>query len=239
MVQPLASALGDVPNSRHPAIVTPVAVERAYDNRSKYRSAWWTRYFKEELSYFWPPRLDEPGHDESGYRWLSRSDLFALAATVSDHPELHTAVAAYVWGVGKNAYSIGWLVRAFTTNAETVEDNLRRAASILERDGAVAAYESMQSNGPAKTKFMGPAYFTKFLFFAGYHHPAVMGLRPLILDKRVATALRARGVFGPRAGDTGWPSDLYERYLVYCEQQNPDDPESVEVELFNEGRQLG
>jgi hypothetical protein len=74
------------------------------------------------------------------------------------------------------------------------------------------------------------------LFFIGYQNPAVTGLRPLILDKRVATALRSRGVFGPKAGDTDWPSSLYERYLTYSHEQNPAEPEAVEAALFNEGR---
>ncbi|MGB3483671.1 MAG: hypothetical protein WBB07_15845 [Mycobacterium sp.] len=209
---------------------------RAYDDWAKYRSEWWTRYFTGELSYFWPTQLDQPEIDNNGYRWFSRSDVFALAATESEHRELHTAVAAYVWGLGENAYSIGRLVRAFTTNADTVEDNLRKSASILESDGAVAAYQSMLRGGEAQTKFMGPAYFTKFLFFIGYQNSAVTGLRPLILDKRVATELRARGVFGPKADNADWPSTLYERYLTYCQDQNPADPEAAEAELFIAGR---
>lgn len=167
---------------------------------------------------------------------MSRSDVFAIAATESDHRDLHTAVAAYVWGVGFNArISIGRLVRAFTTNADTVEKNLQAAATTLADDGAVAAYAMMRVGGAARTKFMGPAYSTKYLFFRGYHD-AGTGLRPLILDKRVATALRGRGVFGPRTGDGGWSSDLYRQYLDYCHDQNPADPEAVEAELFNEGR---
>ena len=90
------------------------------------------------------------------------------------------------------------MVRAFTANADTVEDNLRAAAATLVNDSAVAAYDAMLSGGTAQTKFMGPAFFTKFLFFIGYQNPAVTGLRPLILDKRVVTALRARGCLAPR-----------------------------------------
>lgn len=210
--------------------------ERAYDNWAKFKSSWWTKYFTGDLAHFWPQQLDDDEVDNKGYRWVSRDGVFAIAAADGEHRELHTAVAAYVWGLGKNAYDIGRRVRAFTMNADTVENNLRTAASILETDGAVAAYESMLHGGAAQTHEMGPAYFTKFLFFIGYQNPAVTGLRPLILDKRVATALRHRGTFGPKAGNGGWPSDLYERYLTYCQEQNPDDPEAVEADLFNEGR---
>jgi hypothetical protein len=213
--------------------------EKAYDNWAKYRSAWWTRYFTGELAYFWPSRLDESEPDAGGYRWISRSGVFDIAATESEHRELHTAVAAYVWGVGFNSrMSIGRLVRAFTTNAETVEGNLRRGATILAQEGAVAAYESMLAGGSAQTKYMGPAYFTKYLFFTGYQDTGAE-LRPLILDKRVASALRERGVFGPRAGNADWPGELYRRYLTYCHEQNPNDPVAVEADLFNEGRASG
>lgn len=210
--------------------------ERTYNNWAKYRSEWWTRYFNDSLAHFWPPQLDQTEIDANDYRWVSRNDVFRIAASDFEHRELHTAVAAYVWGLGKNAYSIGRLVRAFTTNADTVENNLRTSAAILVSEGAVAAYHSMLRGGPARTKFMGPAYFTKFLFFIGYQNPGVTGLRPLILDKRVATALRGRGVFGHKVGDADWPSNLYSRYLSYCHEQNPSDPEATESELFTEGR---
>ena len=84
-----------------------------------------------------------------------------------------------------------------------------------------------------------------FDVFAGVRHAddgqrlraeASNRLRPLILDKRVATALRERGIFGPRAGNADWPSDLYRRYLTYCHEQNPADPVALEADLFNEGR---
>ncbi|QEN15934.1 hypothetical protein ACRDU6_27475 [Mycolicibacterium sp. ELW1] len=217
--------------------MTDTGEERAYADWAKFKSSWWTdKYFTGGLAHFWPPRLDQLEPDKDGYRWLSRDEVFGIAATDSEHRELHTAVAAYVWGIAKNAYLIGRLVRAFTTNGDAVESNLRLAASTLTADGAVAAYESMLPGGPAHIKYMGPAYFTKFLFFTGYRNSAVAGLRPLVLDMRVATALRSRGVFGPKVGDGGWPSSIYERYLTYCQAQNPDDPEAVEEELFNEGR---
>lgn len=213
--------------------------ERPYSNWAKYRSEWWKRYFSDELAHFWPPTLDQLEIDDNGYRWISRDDVFRIAADESEHRELHTAVAAYVWGLGKNAYSIGRMVRAFTANAETVEDNLRKAAALQASEGTVAAYEALRQGGALNTKHMGPAYFTKFLFFVGGRNPAGDGLRPLVLDSRVATALRARGIFGSKVGSGDWSSELYRRFLVYCQEQNPHDPEAVEAELFTEGRATG
>lgn len=210
--------------------------EETYYDHAKYKSWWWKeKYFTGDLEYFWPPELDETEVDKDGYRLLSRNAVFKIAATETEHRELHTAVAAYVWGVGvKSLHTIGWRAKAFTANGTTVETNLKLAASILTSEGAVAAYQSMLT-GPARTLHMGPGYFTKFLFFMGYRDPSVPGLRPLILDSRVAEALMHREVFAPKAGSSGWPSNLYERYLTYCQAENPEEPEAVEVELFNAG----
>ena len=219
-------------------------------NWSRYRSDWWTGYFTGDLAQAWPSQLDQSEPDSDGYRWVSRKDVFDIAATKSPHRELRTAVAAYVWGVGFGSrFRKGQLVRAFTTNSDVVEGKLRRAARILAEEGPVAAYGSMLRGGSAWTKFMGPAYFTKFLFFIGYHDPGLsshgtkepdprnpeLSYRPLILDRRVATALRERWVFPPGTGNSNWPSDLYRRYLAYCHEQYPSDPEAGEYELFNYG----
>lgn len=100
------------------------------------------------------------------------------AATESRHRELHTAVAAYVWGVGFNSRrSIRWLICAFTTNSDSVEDNLRSSAATLATNGAVAEYEAMRPGGSANSKYTDPAYWTKYLFFTGYLHPDTT-LRP-------------------------------------------------------------
>jgi hypothetical protein len=74
--------------------MTEIREERSYDNWAKYRSAWWTRYFTGELAHYWPPQLDQFEPDKDDYRWMSRNDVFAIAAAESEHRELHTAVAA-------------------------------------------------------------------------------------------------------------------------------------------------
>jgi hypothetical protein len=216
--------------------------EPDYALTARYRSEWWTRYFNDDndndMAYFWPSQLDEPELGERGYRRVSRSNVFAIASTDSGHRELHTAVAAYVWGVAHWAFQVRWRVRAFTLNRETVEAKLRTAATMLEHSGPVEAYDSMLAGdtGPGGTRIphMGPAYFAKFLFFIGYHDPA-HDLRPLILDRRVATALRQRGVFDQAAPNEAWPTSLYEQYLTYCHTERPDNPQDVEIDLFNEG----
>jgi hypothetical protein len=216
--------------------MTDTAQGRPYADWAKYKAEWWTKHFSGELAYFWPPQLDRLNLDADGDREISRDDVFAIAATESEHSELHTAVAAYVWGVGSRSRGRidSVFAPAFTDNADTVEDNLRLAADILKKDGAVAAYESMLTGSPAKTNGMGPAYFTKFLFFMGYRDTTAE-LRPLILDSRAAKALSDLGELDAKEVDSEWSGDLYRRYLIYCQRENPADPEAVEKALFNAG----
>lgn len=202
----------------------------------KFRSEWWLRYFDGDYADCWPPALDALTEDDRKYRWISRDVVFGIAEAPSQCPELHTAVAAYVWGVNKNVFQVGRLVRGFTRNREAASDKLRTAAAIMAADGPVAAYRAMSSGGVARLPYMGPAYFTKFLYFNGYRNDS-LAVRPLILDKRVATALRRREVFPPNAPNAGWASGLYESYLNYCHDLNPADPAAVEIELFEQGRQ--
>ena len=72
------------------------------------------------------------------------------------------------------------------------------------------------------------------MYLSGYRSAA--DLKPLILDRRVALGLRARDAFGPKSGDTTWPSHMYRTYLEYCHEQNPDNPAAVEMAFFNEGK---
>ena len=65
--------------------------------------------------------------------------------------------------------------------------------------------------------------------------PAPRGaLRPLILDKRVAAALRAWNLRPSTWPDTGWSTDQYAWYLDYAQRQC-DEPEQVERSLFRAG----
>jgi hypothetical protein len=81
----------------------------------------------------------------------------------------------------------------------------------------------MLVGGSAQTRYMGPTYFTKLLFFTGYSDPAAE-VHPLILDKRVATAPRDQGLFATRARNADWPNDIYRPYLAYCHEQTPPTP---------------
>lgn len=64
------------------------------------------------------------------------------------------------------------------------------------------AYRRLFS-GQDRVKYFGPAFFTKWLYFCGYEQ--ARGLKPLILDSRVAATLGWAG--------WGWAPEQYGEYL--------------------------
>jgi hypothetical protein len=84
---------------------------------------------------------------------------------------------------------------------------LAEAARLAQVDPA-AAYDSLRPNGKSRIAHLGPAFFTKYLYFAGGPSPE----NPcLILDRVVANALAARGWTSLKT--SAWPTATYSRYL--------------------------
>ena len=188
-------------------------------NRSAFKLGWWRDpYFSGELRHFWPERLNglRDSNANPAYKLITREDVFDVVKDGGPHVNVRAAVAACVLGVGKSAYQVGWMVLALPVQAD-VEDRLDQAAELLHSRGAVAAYQSMMHGGANKVKYMGSAYFTKFLFFIGYRNPATPQPAPLILNKRVATALRRWNVPGGWLNG-GWTTSTYSMYLNFSQQ---------------------
>ena len=74
------------------------------------------------------------------------------------------------------------------TVAVSIEDarDLLAEAAAASRTDPMSAYDLLYPGGRTRLKFLGPAFFTKFLYFAGGGLPA----HPcLIIDERTASAL--------------------------------------------------
>jgi len=99
-------------------------------------------------------------------------------------------------------------------------------------EGLVDAYQQFRST--AHLRGLGPAFFTKILYFAGYRPGG--GVQPLILDRVVAGRLPADA--GPaNRYRTGWTSAAWQAYLVWAaeEARRPEyhnEPDRVEIALF-------
>jgi hypothetical protein len=106
---------------------------------------------------------------------------------------------------------------------------LAAALELLRESGPVAAYDALRSR--LRIAYLGPAFFTKFLYFAGYDTTSEP--RPLILDRFVARGLRAGW---PRSG---WTSAQYGDYLRHAHawaHESGAAPDAVELALFRAGK---
>lgn len=100
-------------------------------------------------------------------------------------------------------------MRSVAEDVEAAADLLRRAAQHARTDPE-HAYALLHPNGQGAISGLGPAFGTKFLYFAGRgdpDHPS------LILDSRVATTLHHHGWTSLGTGGA-WPPPTYGRYVT-------------------------
>jgi hypothetical protein len=181
----------------------------------------------------WPAAL--PG---DGTLW--RADIFGAAndwraGRLSARAFL---VAACMWGYGPVGYGPA-RVRAVLQDdpdGSSLESNLEPLRHDCPATGDLrAAYQRFNRASGTRLRGLGPAFFTKLLYFAGYRRGAG-GIQPLILDRNVAACLPADA--GAAAGlSWGWPSDQWMAYLTWAARQarRPGfggEPDRVEMALF-------
>ncbi|SFY52434.1 8-oxoguanine DNA glycosylase OGG fold protein [Streptomyces sp. F-1] len=195
----------------------------------------------------WPASLAD--RSVPGPRTVTRDDVTAVARAASRSDNwIDAFVASQVWGYGRRGYGPG---RTRTVLDHSSHEVFTRAVALLRDNGAKAAYENL--NGVHR---LGPAFLTKFLYFAGLALPGVAGLPPLILDMRLARVLRLHATnVGHDAGhdwaapiaariwrDGGWTSHRYDVYLQWMHAINsqlttevngwPTSPDILELALF-------
>ncbi|WP_347876819.1 8-oxoguanine DNA glycosylase OGG fold protein [Rhodococcoides fascians] len=175
-----------------------VASSEGFDSAIRVNTQWWERVLSQAgLEAELPPSVDGR---------LKRSDIFHLASRCTDDPEVARAVlwASLAWGEGTRAFRNPGRVRSFLMDRDRNSDLLVQAADISLSDPE-AAYQALFR----QIKHLGPAFFTKFLYFAGggnASHPC------LILDARVAAALKYHSGWDSLDARAGWPADTYGRY---------------------------
>jgi hypothetical protein len=197
----------------------------------------------------WPASLGD--RSVTGVRAVSRDDVAAVAEAASRSGNWAEAfIAGQVWGYGRRGYGPGRTgkVLKHSQHGEVFRD----AVSLLQDKGGLAAYEKL--NGVHR---LGPAFLTKFLYFAGLVLPGTKGLSPLILDMKLARVLRRHATrVGHAAGyewagpiarriwrDGGWTPHRYDVYLRWMYAVNdrltaevngwPASPDILELALFD------
>lgn len=140
-----------------------------------------------------PPVLQDGELDGRGRLALTRGDLFSLGnkvTTARDAVNFYVAVCS--WGVGVKDRDVSR--RIATLSEPDVGEKLLGGIRLAQDPNVPSedAYRAFWTRTQYRLKGLGPAFFTKLLYFAS--RPANdRNLRHLILDKKVATSI-------------GWPN---------------------------------
>lgn len=197
---------------------------------------------------YWPSVLGD------GHEWLpvTRGDLFDLADTCRGGSWMPLMSATFAWGHGNIGYGPARLRAILEKNDPThIEQVLANAVAALSKTGTEAAYSVLR---PARANVvwgLGPAFFTKFLYFAGWGMD-VPEPKPLILDAQVAASVRliaqrvnAGAGIDPDMAPWLWPkgnwwAHRYGQYIALAHRvasMLPDDlpkrPDALELALFD------
>ncbi|WP_173079140.1 8-oxoguanine DNA glycosylase OGG fold protein [Phytohabitans rumicis] len=114
---------------------------------------------------------------------------------------------ALAWGTGTRPRHCRRRIRSVAADPAATLATLQRAAALAATDPEAAYAQLHPHRHRSRIRGLGPAFGTKFLYFAGGGNPD----HPcLILDARVATALRRRG--WKTIPNGGWGPDTYARY---------------------------
>lgn len=158
----------------------------------------------------WPEHLSVPGFLKAGEKYrVTRQQLFEKARTVrspEDALELYVWIAG--WGTGKSGLSVARSAKVLQT--PEVAERLLESYSTIQTLGATESYRRLKSSAEHRIAHLGPAFFTKWMYFSAYDAWAESSLAPLILDRRVAASLGWKS--------TGWSASEYAEYLNGADQ---------------------
>ncbi len=179
--------------------------------------------------------------DVDGVALLTRGDLFEMGASLSSDQEVLNFVwHVLAWGSGTNQRNNDARVESLKGDPANVA-LLRHAVDAAKQGDIREAYSSLVRPGRAAIPSLGPAFFSKILYFASE------GVTPrcLILDARVAQSLyglgwnMSRGV-APKSFSWNWFTDTYvsycgtlNRWAKEIDSQAPIRPDIIERVLWD------
>lgn len=186
----------------------------------------------------WPPALDVLPR---GKKWpeIDRGTLFSMAQEIATPlAAVHWYIAVCAWGVGLSARNVTRRVRVLQDNPDAGQ-RILDATAVLRTEGAVAGYVAYSPGGVGRLRGLGPGFWTKLLYFAGYDHTPD-GRQPLILDQYVVAGLNDVAGLG-WASDWQWSAAQYDQYLdlvaSFAQKWNTT-PDVIERALFERGKHV-
>lgn len=174
----------------------------------------------------------------AGLRWTG-GPCSASPATRRP-PKVAVSCSSPPWsgGSGTKAQSVNRRACIFEHSSPAdIAARLSEALDVLRERGAADAYWSL--NNDQRIPHLGPAFFTKVLYFAGYDSAAAPH-RPVTLDSVVSRALKANGAVDTSWPESGWTTD---QYLLYVDgvheyaQERGVLPDQVKAAPFSHGKQ--
>jgi hypothetical protein len=151
------------------------------DHEFKLQTKWW----KEELATAGWESHGKLAADGPSDVKISRSDLFAMATGVHNS-EAHVEDFAFnvlLWGSGESRRNNRARIHSIVDKNAGAE--LMQALE-LSRSDAMASFNAFKPKRRNAFKFLGPAFFTKLMYFYGTGSPEH---KPLIVDLRVLRSL--------------------------------------------------
>ncbi|MFE9413621.1 hypothetical protein ACFYN0_33270 [Streptomyces sp. NPDC006704] len=197
-----------LPRACHEALAEQRA-ERIESHTIPVATAWWNT----ELAAAGLPGAPIAS---SGVAQLSRGDLFTDAAELdadSDDELLRFLWRVLAWGSGMRVRLNRKRIRAVADSPSSAVVALRQAVKSAGEDPA-RAYEALRPRDRNAIAYLGPAFSTKLLYFAGrgaVDHPCA------ILDSRVTATLRDICKWDSLA-DSAWPTSTYVRYCTLLDR---------------------
>jgi hypothetical protein len=180
----------------------------------------------------------------SGSARIERQDLFSLADEACSTPlgALSLLWHSLAWGSGIKRRQDNKRLESVAANVESISSGLQDAAMRSREDCRAAFLLCCPRPNRNLVKYLGPAFVTKFLYFAGAgqpDHPC------LILDNRVATTLHDQAGWDSldTSGAGNWPSETYQRYCDLLHRWSLEEsqtgrviyPDELERALFDFG----
>jgi hypothetical protein len=189
---------------------------------------------------WWTETLRDYGFDDTlSGETIRRADIFATADAAAGAPDAALTLLwnALAWGSGSGRRNNKARIAAVAANREAATGLLQEAAQ-RSRDKPLDAYDLLYPGNKTAISDLGPAFFTKYLYFAGAgspQHPCS------ILDENVAYALN-RTCGWTTLPLKNWYATTYERYaqLVarWVDEHKFGRHDLIERWLFEEGKRL-
>ncbi len=175
----------------------------------------------------------------SGVVQLSRGDVFSIA---DQEPSSESAIQllwySLAWGLGTRAPRLHARLDGIAENEGEAASRLAEAWELVRNDAdPEKAYSVLATDkGRARIKWLGPAFSTKFLYFA---QGSAAAPSYVILDGVVATHLRPTA--WPSAPTTAWWPSTYGSYCLLMKNWaekaelrsgNETSPDQIEFAVF-------